>query len=393
METVATTVEVSLTLAMDMTSFDAKSQESLKAALRQWFECHEPECLLTLHVASAASVDVQVEMTIPTELVATCEARDANAQAVVSATQAFVTSVAMGGQVVKVTTADVVAAGSVQVASCQKVAMVVAPPPPMPPSLPSLSPPPMPPSLPSLSPQMNATEEVAMREHLSMAMAVVCPLLALLMAACGLWAGLRRRRRRSTLVDPGAVAKEEAVEGRQLREARRALEQEEQAPHRYTPDASLVVVAADPAAKAEQQQQAASQQAMQEVSRFVEVHRRNKRPPTRAAPVLSADMQTAAVAWRARSGQRAGSQPAMAGPGQGRPLTWLLQASQEDADTSPRLPSPLDTGGSGGFALEAHRLATEKQLVSLRSRKSLQIEGWEQRRACRERADSSQYGT
>jgi hypothetical protein len=64
--TPSTVIELGLTVAGDVSSFDATKREDMKANLENSLGCHEPSCLLTLHIA-AGSVEILAVLTIPDE--------------------------------------------------------------------------------------------------------------------------------------------------------------------------------------------------------------------------------------------------------------------------------------------------------------------------------------
>jgi len=60
----ATVIEIAFTAAGDVSSFGDAELATLRQNLRATLGCHEPECLLTLHL-SAGSVHLEATLTIP----------------------------------------------------------------------------------------------------------------------------------------------------------------------------------------------------------------------------------------------------------------------------------------------------------------------------------------
>ena len=150
-ETTATVVEIGLTIAGDVASFDESAQAALASNLRGVLECRLPACLLELRVAAAGSVSISAVLTIPT----TTTTASATAADVVDAA-ADLTQLGIGTLSVELGVA-VLAAPSAVVAVAQEVAIVVAPPPPSLPPPPAPHPPPA--ALQPLAATLPATED------------------------------------------------------------------------------------------------------------------------------------------------------------------------------------------------------------------------------------------
>ena len=138
---VATVVELGLTIAGDLASFDKAQQAALKLTLADLLSCQEPSCFLELRVA-AASVSVTAILTIPEA------GGGATATAVETAATALVAQPV--GTISASLGVSVEAAAPLAVTTGVTVPLAVAPPPPsLPPSLPQTDGPPSPLPLPS----------------------------------------------------------------------------------------------------------------------------------------------------------------------------------------------------------------------------------------------------
>ena len=136
----ATVVELGLTIAGDVASFDDAQQATLAEALRTQLGCFERDgCFLEVRASAAASVNVVAIMTIP-------DAAGGNATAIRRAATTLAAqptaslSISLG--------VSVVSTPSVQVSTSVTVPLAVAPPPPSPPLLSPPTHPPPPPSPP-----------------------------------------------------------------------------------------------------------------------------------------------------------------------------------------------------------------------------------------------------
>lgn len=145
----ATKVELGLTIAGDIQSFEAQ-RAGLTAGLRTRLACVEPDCYLRLTVSTAGSVNVNVLMVIPSapgaEATNVASAVEAAAMALVGEPIADLSS-SLG---VDVQAVD----GTVSTAVGESVPIAVAPPPPRSPPLPVAPPvPPLEPPAPSFPAQ------------------------------------------------------------------------------------------------------------------------------------------------------------------------------------------------------------------------------------------------
>jgi len=136
----ATVIEVGLTLAGDVSSFDEAAQSSLAASLATTLGCQAPGCLLTLRVASA-SVQVTAVLTIPTAPTAgagsTAAAAAAAAATTAAAVEAAATSLASQPAAALSSILGVtVTAAAPPVVGTAVAVLVVAPPPPLSPTTP-----------------------------------------------------------------------------------------------------------------------------------------------------------------------------------------------------------------------------------------------------------------
>lgn len=129
----STVVEVGLTLAGDLASFDAVAQAGLTSTLQALLGCHEPACFLELRV-SPASIRVAATLTIPDATPGGGAAL--SAQIATTATDLLAQP---PGALSSSLNVDVQATAPVTVATGVSAVLAVAPPPPSPP--PSSAPP------------------------------------------------------------------------------------------------------------------------------------------------------------------------------------------------------------------------------------------------------------
>jgi hypothetical protein len=156
-ETVATVVELGLTISADLASFGEAEQASLKTTLELELGCFPPACLLELRL-SASSVAVSAILTIP-------DTGPGNSSATASSiTTAATTLVQQPPEALSSSLGvTVVSAAPVAVASGVAVPIAVAPPPPSPPPSPPSPPPspaPSPPPLPPSSPVQGSSDSL-----------------------------------------------------------------------------------------------------------------------------------------------------------------------------------------------------------------------------------------
>ena len=129
-EVPATVIEVGLSIAGDIASFDATAQASLTTALSSQLDCYEPDCLIKLLVKSA-SVSVTAVLTIPTPSGSESGSGSGSAAAAVAAAATSLVAQPLSALSSSLgVTVETVAPVQVRV---EVVAIVVAPPPPSPP--------------------------------------------------------------------------------------------------------------------------------------------------------------------------------------------------------------------------------------------------------------------
>ena len=154
MPVVATVVELELTIAGDVASFDDTQKASLKESLKTELNCLEKDgCFLEVRVSAAGSINVAAILTIPDAAGGNATAVQQSANTLAAQPAASLTS-SLG--------VTVTATPTVQVSTGVTVPLAVAPPPPsLPPTPPPTPPPPTPPPPspppPSPSPPVAAT--------------------------------------------------------------------------------------------------------------------------------------------------------------------------------------------------------------------------------------------
>ena len=159
MPVVATVVELGLTIAGDVASFDDAQKANLKESLQTQLNCLEKDgCFLEVRVSSAGSINVAAILTIP-------DAAGGNATAVQQAANTMAAQPASSLSVSLGVSVEVMP--SVQISTSVTVPLAVAPPPPSPPPSPLPSPPLPSPPVPSPPPSASPTPPVPAPTSLS----------------------------------------------------------------------------------------------------------------------------------------------------------------------------------------------------------------------------------